>query len=87
MMPSYHLKTKYQLKDIIRKLIKERGEYADLNDIDTSQITDMSYMFYKSKFNRDISYWDISRVKDMDKIFKKSPLENNPPVWYKKELL
>ena len=80
---NYHPKTRDELKELVDKLIKERGNDADLNDIDTSKITDMSYMFYTSKFNGDISNWDVSNVKDMSYMFDKSPLEKNPPKWYK----
>ena len=43
----------------------------------------MGYMFYDSKFNGDISNWDVSNVKNMNNMFYGSPLENNPPKWYK----
>ena len=105
---NYHPKTKAELKELIKKLIKERGENANLNDIDTSEITDMSFlfhlkrfngdisewdvsnvtdmnsMFYGSRFNGDISEWDVSNVKYMKRMFVNSPLEKNPPKWYKK---
>ena len=107
---NYHPKTRDELKELVDKLIKERGKDADLNDIDTSEITDMNYMFYRSKFNGDISNWnvsnvkrmdsmflrseftgkngdiskwDVSNVKDMGAMFYNSPLEKNPPKWYK----
>ena len=38
--------TSLELKELIGKLIKERGLNADLNDIDTSAITDMSFLFF-----------------------------------------
>ena len=106
----YHPKTKDELKELVDKLIEERGNNANLNDIDTSEITDMyelffdsnftgdisewdvrnvkdmSYMFHSSKFtgeNGDISKWDVSNVKNMTDMFFNSPLENNPPKWYK----
>ena len=41
----YQPKTKEELRDIINKLINERGNDGDFNDIDTSEITDMSYLF------------------------------------------
>ena len=69
---NYYPTTKNELKELIDKLIKERGNDADLNDIDTSEITDMSYIFYKSKFNGDISNWDVSNVKDMGYMFFRS---------------
>ena len=107
---NYHPKTKDELKKLVNNLIKERGNEADLNDIDTSEITDMSHMFTYSKFNGDISKWDVSNVKDMGYMFWDSsftakngdisnwdvsnvknmrrmltwsPLEKNPPKWYK----
>ncbi len=41
----YFPQTKEELKDIIKKRIKEEGNEVDLNDIDVSNITDMSYLF------------------------------------------
>ena len=67
---NYHPKTRDELKELIYKLIKERGNEADLNDIDTSEITDMSVLFYESPFNGNISKWDVSNVKDMSFMFK-----------------
>ena len=43
----------------------------------------MSYLFNKSKFNGDISKWDVSKVINMNHMFYESPLEINPPKWYK----
>ena len=106
---NYHPKDKSELKELIDKLIKERGNEADLNDIDTSEIKDMDSLFHKSEFNGDISKWDVINVKDMNGMFRESkfngdisnwhvsnvkvkdmslmfydsPLEKNPPKWYK----
>ena len=97
-----------ELKKLIEQLIEERGNRCDLNDIDVSFIEDMSLLFYESKFNGNISGWNVSRVTNMNKmfswsdfngdindwdvsnvtnmnyIFLESPLEDNPPKWYKK---
>ena len=43
----------------------------------------MSYMFYGSEFNGDISKWGVSNVEDMYGMFRNSTLEKNPPKWYK----
>ena len=66
---NYQPKTCKELKGLVNKLIKERGNNADLNDIDTSEITDMHYLFFKSKFNGDISEWNVSNVEDMNTMF------------------
>ena len=65
----YHPKDKEELKELIEKLTKEYGTEVNLNDIDTSKITDMSYMFYNSAFNGDISEWDVSNVENMNNMF------------------
>ena len=67
---NYHPKTKRELKELIIKLIKERGKDADLNDIDVSGITNINDLFNGlDVHNIDISEWDVSNVKDMDSVF------------------
>ena len=44
----------------------------------------MYAMFLSAKFSGDISNWDVSHVRNMSYIFALSPLEKNPPKWYKK---
>ena len=70
--PSYNYfpKSKEELQDLLKQLIKERGNEGDFNDIDTSEITDMSYLFGTlEEFNGDISNWVVSNVTDMDSMF------------------
>ena len=78
---NYHPKTNDELQDLVSKLIEERGIEADLNDIDTSEITDMSYVFYKSKFNGDISEWNVSNVTDMMQMFYHSKFNGDLSNW------
>ena len=78
---NYHPKTKEELNKLIDKLIKERGFNADLNDIDTSEITDMTGMFYRSKFNGDISEWDVSNVYNMRDMFMFSEFNGDISKW------
>ena len=66
---NYQPKSRDELKELVKKLIKERGNEADLNDIDTSEITDMTNVFYELDFNGDISQWDVSNVTDMGWMF------------------
>ena len=60
-------------KDELRTIIEERladDPNVDLNDIDVSGITDMSYLFYGlNPHNIDISQWDVSNVEDMKFMF------------------
>ena len=56
-------KTKEELLSIIKDHINTYGECCDLNDIDTSNITDMSNLFHCNyNFNGDISKWNVSNV-------------------------
>ena len=67
---NYCPKTKEELKNIIKKRIEQEGPEVDLNDIDVSNITDMSKLFSNSKnFNGDISTWDVSNVINMRFMF------------------
>ena len=61
-----------ELKNVVYQLIRARGNNADLNDIDVSEITDMSYLFCNSHFDGDISRWDVSNVKNMKGMFNTS---------------
>ena len=51
----YFPKNKDELKKIIEQEIEINGNNCNLNIIDTSRITDMSYLFWYSKFNGDIN--------------------------------
>ena len=78
---NYHPKTKDELKDIINQRIKSEGNECDLNDIDTSNITDMSGLFVSSEFNGDISKWDVSNVTDMEGMFRFSKFNGDLSNW------
>ena len=60
-------KNKAQLKQLINYAFKHN--IYDLNFIDTSEITDMSWLFEYISCNFDISNWDVSNVKDMTGMF------------------
>ena len=74
--------SKRELKALIKQRIEEQGPNCDLNDIDVSSITDMSYIFFRSPFKGDISGWDVSNVTDMKYMFEASPLKGKEPSWY-----
>ena len=59
---------------------------GDISNWNVSNVENMGTMFQYSEFtgeNGDISNWDVSNVKNMYHMFYKSPLEKNPPKWYK----
>ena len=80
---SYDLKptNKNELKKLIDQRIKEQGLKCDLNDIDVSEIKDMSALFYNSEFNGDISKWDTSNVMFMDSMFEGSEFNGDISKW------
>ena len=60
-----------QLQSIIKDELERQGPDADLNHIDTSEITDMSYLFvnYNTIRNIKIDQWDTSNVTNMVGMF------------------
>ena len=78
---NYHPKTKDELKDIIKRRIESEGNECDLNDIDTSNITDMSKLFEGSEFNGNISKWDVSNVTNMKFMFRNSKFDSDISNW------
>ena len=56
---------------------------GDISDWVVSNVDNMNNMFSRSDFNGDISNWNVSSVTNMTVMFYGSPLENNPPAWYK----
>ena len=79
---NYKPKNKEELVDLIIGEIEANGPECSLNNIDVSNITDMSYLFMGgdpikyfhghpvlSGFDGDISEWNVSNVTDMKYMF------------------
>ena len=74
-------KSRRSLDILISNRIKKYGPNCDLNDIDVSQITDMSELFLYSEFNGDISKWNVSNVRNMRSMFMGSKFNGNISQW------
>jgi len=81
-MPEPTIKaTDSTIHQIVKDEIARLGVNADLNHIDVSDVTDMSYMFLDSCFNGDISKWDVSNVKNMRGMFSGSQFNGDISQW------
>ena len=69
-------------KDHLKNLIwigqKLFGTDGNFNWIDTSEITDMSQLFFNASFNGHIELWDVSNVTDMSMMFCYARKFNQP---------
>lgn len=62
--------SKEQLKSIIQDELRLQGPDADLNHIDVSEITNMSWLFcYISIRDIKIDRWNVSNVRTMESMF------------------
>jgi len=71
---NYFPRTKAELEQIIKNRIDKEDFECDLNDINVSQISDMSYIFSHFQFNGDISKWVLHKGVSMIMMFYNSPL-------------
>ena len=66
----YHPKKYGTLLFLLHKLIEERGPDADLNDIDITELNDISYLFKNiDPHNINISKWDVRNIGNMHGMF------------------
>ena len=66
----YKPKDRDTLKKLLKRMIEVRGDEGNFNDIDTSDITSMKFLFnYNSTFNGNITGWNVSSVINMSYMF------------------
>ena len=91
---NYKPKNKEELVKLIIEEIETNGPECSLNNIDVSNITDMSYLFMGgdplkylhghpvlSGFDGDISEWNVSNVRAMSYMFEKSKFNGDLSKW------
>ena len=75
----YKPKYRNDLKELLKRMIKVRGDEGNFNDIDTSDIASIQFLFnYNSTFNGDITGWNVSSVTDMGSMFYNAKSFNQP---------
>lgn len=67
--------------DVVLGAIAEFGKEADLNDLDMSGVTDMSFLFSGVDFRGDISKWDTENVISMQEMFVGSTFDGDISDW------
>jgi surface protein len=83
MKPTIIANDREHLLQLIEEEIKVNGNQCDLNHIDVSKVTKMNglFGFSNSKFNGDISQWDVSNVTDMSSMFLFSEFNGDISKW------
>ena len=73
--------TDKNIKQLVKEGIEKYGPTGDFNYIDTSAVTDMSFLFFNIDFNGDISLWDTHNVMSMYCMFYKSSFNSDISGW------
>lgn len=67
--------------ELIKGIIHNVSTTANLNWLNTVNITNMDSLFYFTDFNGDISKWNVSNVKTMASMFEYSAFNNDISNW------
>ena len=80
--PGTYLTTDEEINPLVRNYIKIFGYDCDLNWIDTSNVTDMSYLFDEIRsFTGNVSEWDVSNVTNMGNMFGSTNFNGDISKW------
>ena len=77
------VKDRDHLNALIEEKIKFHSNKFDLNHLDVSKVTDISYMFYSSEFNGDLSDWLPYKLENKEGMFDNCTAPT--PYWYTAE--
>ena len=66
--------------DNIKELVNDNS-IKDLNYIITTNVTSMKELFFKSRYDVNISHWDVSNVVDMSFMFWNSKFIHDISQW------
>ena len=69
------------LKWLIDEEVRNYGNECNLNHINISKVTDLSFLFDMSRFNGDISKWNTSNVTNMNYLFYESQFNGDVSNW------
>jgi len=72
---------KAHLKQIISAEMMIGGISCDLNHINVTGVTDMSWLFSESRFNGNIDKWDVSVVTNMESMFYRASFNQDISSW------
>ena len=73
--------------ETMHKMFASSPFNGDISTWNLNNVEDIYGMFMNSLFdgsNGNIDNWDVSNVVEYGDVFKDSPLENNPPKWYRR---
>ncbi|WP_369608050.1 BspA family leucine-rich repeat surface protein, partial [Helicobacter trogontum] len=57
-----------------------------LSNWNVGNVKDMSHMFLGAEsFNQSLNNWNVSNATDISEMFYSSPMQYNPPKWYKRD--
>ena len=80
--PNTYLTNDEDINPLVRNYIKIFGYDCDLNWIDTSNVTDMGYLFDEMRsFTGNVSEWDVSNVTDMGNMFGSTNFNGDLSKW------
>jgi len=70
-----------EIRPLVKVSIEIFGNNCNLNWIDTSNITNINNIFSFTKFNGDISKWNVSNITNMSRVFTNTEFSGDISNW------